>query len=169
MKSRLRRQIETILADVPDRRDQLDAAMAQFGDDFDFDTYLAAWSSPDADIRNQVGALIHIFLVLQNHLFSLAQLGLREAERLGAIDEPVSGTAFERLREADGVSDRTAAELLELQDLRNRLQHFYADATPEEVHAAARTLRAEVTPFVDRYERWLSTLAKPDYTSGTSR
>lgn len=156
--SKLRRQVERILADLPRHREQLDAAMAQFGEDFDLDAYLAAWSSADPRVRNEVASSIREFEVLQNHLFSLAQLGFREAQRLGAVESSSSGTPFGRLRDLNVVSSRLCEQLERLQDLRNRLQHVYPQVRPEEVHEGVRALRAEVSRFVDGYERWLSGL-----------
>lgn len=157
-RSKLRRQIDAILADIPSHRETLDAAMAEFGTDFDLAAYTEAWGSPDPDVRKRTATVERELEVLQNYLHGLAQIGLAEARGLGAIPGNLAGTPFEQLHELGVVSEQSARLLSGLQDLRNRTQHFYPAVPPEEVHQGVRELRGEITGFTDRYKRWLDGL-----------
>jgi hypothetical protein len=120
-RSKGERRIASVLAYLPPAREQLVAAMDEFGDDFDVDE-LAAAAASHARERNKVAALERDFEVLVNWLDELAARGVAEALRRGATETP-AGTSFERLHAAGAISRRAAQRLNELRWVRDELQH----------------------------------------------
>lgn len=147
------RRIASLLAYIPAAREQLVAAMEEFGDEFDLERLTAA-AEGDARSRNTVAALERDFELLVNWLDELATRGLAEAGRRGMVDK-VAGTSFERLNAAGAISARSAERLGTLRGLRDELQHSYVPrATAALLHRGATALLDELDRFIDRYERW---------------
>jgi uncharacterized protein YutE (UPF0331/DUF86 family) len=162
-RSKGQRRIEYLLSRIPAAREQLIAAMEQFGDEFELDRLSAAAVSDDASTRNDVAALERDYEVLVNWLDELAARGLSEALRLEAI-EKTTGDAFERLGQAGAISKRSAARLVGLRRIRDDLQHAYPWERTDMLHSAVKTLVHEIDRFVDRYERWLREVGARDAT-----
>jgi hypothetical protein len=104
------RRIASLLAFIPAAREQLVAAMVEFGDDFDIGALRAA-AKGDATARNKVAALERDFELLVNWLDELASRGLAEAQRLGVVEKR-SGTGFQRLRANAATLHRGAGMLV---------------------------------------------------------
>jgi hypothetical protein len=156
-RSKAQRRIDDVLARIPAAREQLLAAMAKFGREFELVRLAAAVASPDPDERNAVAALERDYEVLINWLDELASRGLSEALRLNTIDK-APGKPFERLREAGAISERSADTLVGLRNVRDGLQHAYPLERAAMLHDAVVRLLPELDRFVDRYERWLTTV-----------
>lgn len=148
------RRIDAILADLPKHRDALDAAMAEFGQDFDLEALQAAAASEDPVDRNKVAVVERDFEVLQNYLLELAERGLSEARRTGREAGTTGADPFERMAEIGMIPETAARRLIDLQGTRNVIQHGYPVAVPA-LHESVNALRTELGPFVERFSAWL--------------
>lgn len=158
--SKLRLQIEEILGELPEHRGVLGVAMEQFGEPFELDALSDAATSDDWQALGRVRMLERAFEVLQNYLFDLASIGLAEARRLHVAAGAAEGAPFERLRDLDVITDESCRALVEMQTLRNRLQHAYSRVAPGELHKNVLAMQSELGDFVSRFERWFSSLEK---------
>lgn len=153
-RSRGERRITSVLAAIPAAREQLIAAMDEFGHDFDIEALTAA-AGGDPTARNKVAALERDFELLVNWLDELAARGLVEAKRLGALERS-TGTNFERLRAAGAISARSAERLNGLRGLRDDLQHSYVpESKAALLHRGVVALVDELDRYIDRYDRWV--------------
>jgi uncharacterized protein YutE (UPF0331/DUF86 family) len=127
--------------------------MEEFGEDFDFATFLAAAQSPDARQRNKVAVIEREYEVLLNWLHELAARALAEGQRLGIVEKTV-GYPWERLSALGVISIRSAARLQEARELRDELGHAYPPTGWKILHEGVYVLLEEMDRYVERFASW---------------
>jgi uncharacterized protein YutE (UPF0331/DUF86 family) len=152
-RSKNQRRLNTVLSDIPKRREQLLVAMEEFLPNFSLDAFVESGTSENARERNKVAVVEHEFEILVNALHELAGRALAEAQRLGVIDK-AEGHAWERLAGLGVISPATAETLRQLQELRNDLAHVYPPQELQMLHQSVESLLARLDPYLDQFETW---------------
>lgn len=153
-----RRRIVAIVNDVPRQHEGLGRALEPFGGvhAFDHDAYIQALETTGPEF-DRTALAERYWTVLQNHLASLAQLGLSEARRLEIPGAADAGRGFTGLFELGVLGERDAIRLFEIQAVRTSDQHFYP-AQAEQVIDAMLDLHRLVPRFMRDYGAWFTQL-----------
>ena len=151
----LKAKIRDRVSDVRRHLAALRAAMAEFGEDFDLDAFRAAYGTDEPARLNQVKAVERGVDQLYNYIADLASFGLELAEVRARDDELNARRDLAALRRLGVLGPQRARRLERLRELRRLLVHEYANASAEQVHAAARIVADEFVPF-DAYRRWIA-------------
>jgi uncharacterized protein YutE (UPF0331/DUF86 family) len=152
-RSKNQRRLNTVLEDIPMRREQLLVAMEEFPPDFSLEAFVASGTSGDARERNTTAVVEHEFEILVNALHELAEGALAEGQRLNVVKR-VEGRAWERLAALGVISSGMAADLQNLKELRNELAHHYPPESWALLHEAVETLLTHLDHYLDRFEAW---------------
>lgn len=152
----LKLRIRERISDVRRHLVALRTAMAEFGDDFDLDTFTIAYGSEDPVELNRVKAVERGADQLYNYIAELAAFGLELAEVRARDDELNARRDLAALSRIGVLGSEQARRLERLRELRRLLVHEYASATAEQVHEAARIVADEFVPFYDAYRRWIA-------------
>ncbi|MGH2847635.1 MAG: hypothetical protein ACRDL0_16715 [Thermoleophilaceae bacterium] len=123
---------------------------------FDHDAYLAARASQDEEF-DKTALVERYWSVLQNHVATLAELGLSEARRLGVPGARNAGKTFAGLADIGVITRADAERLTEVQDIRNEDQHRYPAQTLRLVRAML-DLNRVLPRFMKRYGDWFGKL-----------
>lgn len=151
----LRDSILRRLEDLPRQYAALENAMASFGDDFDRDAFAVAFeSADDLDAYNRVQAIEQGFTRLQNYVVELAAAGAELAGLRGKA-RAHARRDLELLRDAGMLSGAACERLVQLQAIRNLVQHAYAELDAGQLHEAVQVLDAELPAFARAYRRWI--------------
>jgi uncharacterized protein YutE (UPF0331/DUF86 family) len=151
----LPRQIAERLRDLRLHRDTLEWAVAQIGESFGRDAFVAAVTSGDPAERASVFAIERGFEVLVNTMDQLAQAGLVQAGIRERAETFSANVAYRDLRDQGVISAGRCDRLIELNRTRNDLQHDYPLVRADRLYDAIGVLRSEFGPFVRDYARWL--------------
>lgn len=149
-RSRWRVGIDDRLARIPRYRAALLHSMAEFGDDFDLESFVAAYDATDPDAINAVTAVEGDLGHIVNWLRQVGELGYHELVRLGRIEKSDDGP-LESLVEAGVLTAADRSRLTDLVRLRNRLQHDYPGVTPAQIHATVGMLLEMLPRLIERY------------------
>ena len=150
----LPREIAQRLRDLRLHWETLEWAVAQIGDAFPRDAFIAAATSADAAQRATVFAVERGFEVLVNTMDQLAQAALVHVGVRAPEEELSAGAAYRDLVREGAISGGRCERLIELNRTRNDLQHDYPIVRPDRLYDAVTVLRAEFGPFVRAYARW---------------
>ena len=131
--------------------------MAEFGEDFDFDSFQHAYDSDDPLLLNQVKAVERGVDQLCNYIAELSAFGLELAEIRTRHQDTNARADIESLRRIGVIGPERARRLQRLRELRRLLVHEYATATAAQVHESARIISSEFIPFYDAYRNWIIT------------
>lgn len=128
--------------------------MAFFGEDFDLDVFISAYESGDPATINAATAVEGNLGHIVNWLKQIADFGYHELLRLDRIEKN-DGRPIDGLVKAEILSAADRDRLVQLVQVRNRLQHDYPEVAPEEIHdGVLRTL--ELLPgLLGRYGQML--------------
>jgi uncharacterized protein YutE (UPF0331/DUF86 family) len=151
----LKTKIRDRLSDVRRHLVALRAAMAEFGEDFDLDTFQAAYDSEDPTALNRVKAIERGVDQLYNYIAELAALGLELAEIRTRRQDTNARQDLDALSRIGVIGRERTRRLQRLRELRRLLVHEYATATAEQVHEAALIISTEFIPFYDAYRTWI--------------
>lgn len=116
----------------------LEAAAADFGDDFDFDAFDQSWRSDDPEELKRAYAIQAGY---ENSLNSCIKIAQELCQLEGWSDPSVEPNAVEALRllhEHGVTSAKTRTALKDAQERRSKIQHDYANVTVREVYESAR-------------------------------
>jgi uncharacterized protein YutE (UPF0331/DUF86 family) len=152
----LKAKIRDRVADVRRHLVALRTAMAEFGEDFDLETFRVAYVSDDPVELNRVKAVERGVDQLYNYLVELTAYGLELAEVRPRDADPNARRDLQGLRRIGVIGTARAQRLERLRELRRLLVHEYATATADQVHDAARIIAAEFVPFYDAYRAWIA-------------
>jgi uncharacterized protein YutE (UPF0331/DUF86 family) len=151
----LKTKVAQRMRDVKRHLDALRVAMAEFGEDFEVDTFRAAFHSADPAELNRVKAVERGVDLLYNYIAEVSAFGL-ELAKLRQHHEQVN--AYEDLNALERAGVLTAERrrrLQQLRGLRRMLTHEYVDLSAEQVHESAQILIAELPPFYTAYVEWI--------------
>jgi uncharacterized protein YutE (UPF0331/DUF86 family) len=152
----LKTKIRDRVSDVRRHLIALRTAMAEFGDDFDFDEFRAAYLSDDPTELNHVKAVERGVDQLYNYIAELTAFGLELAEVRKRGDDLNARRDLQALQRIGVLGQQRAQRLERLRELRRLLVHEYATATAEQVHEAARLVAGDFVPFYDAYKAWIA-------------
>ncbi len=151
----LKAKIGDRVSDVRRHLLALRAAMAEFGDDFELDSFRVAYSSQDPVELNRVKAVERGVDQLYDYIAELAAFGLELAELRGRRDETNARRDLDALKDAGVISAELTRRLQRLRELRRMLVHGYATATAELVHESALIVSGNFAAFYDAYRAWI--------------
>jgi uncharacterized protein YutE (UPF0331/DUF86 family) len=151
----LKAKIGDRISDVRRHLLALRTAMAEFGNDFELDTFRVAYSSEDPVELNRVKAVERGVDQLYNYIAELTAFGLELAELRGRRDETNARRDLDALRDAGVISPELTRRLQRLRELRRMLVHEYATATAEQVHESALIVSGNFAAFYDAYRAWI--------------
>jgi uncharacterized protein YutE (UPF0331/DUF86 family) len=151
----VKRKVQDRVTDVRRHLRALDAAMAQFGEDFDLYAFEAAFRSEDPDELNRVKAVERGVDQLYNYVAELAAFGLELAGERKPEDETNARRDLDALARLRVLSRERVERLQRLRELRRLLVHEYATSTAVQVHEAAQILVRELPPFNRAYAEWI--------------
>jgi uncharacterized protein YutE (UPF0331/DUF86 family) len=152
---RLPREIAERLRDLRLHWDTLEWAVAQIGEGFPREAFVAAATSVDPAERASVFAIERGFEVLVNTMNQLAQAALLQAGVREPAEELSANSAYRHLRQQGVIPAGRCDRLIELNRTRNDLQHDYPLVRTDRLYDAVSVLRSEFGPFVRDYARWL--------------
>jgi hypothetical protein len=152
----LKAKIRDCVTDVRRHLVALRTAMAEFGEDFDLETFRAAYASEDPVLLNRVKAVERGVDQLYNYVVELAAFGLELAEVRPRDADLNARRDLRSLRRIGVIGPERAQRLERLRELRRLLVHEYASETADQVHEAARIIAAEFAPFYDAYRAWIA-------------
>lgn len=147
------------LEEFPRQYAALEAAMAEFGEDFDLQRFKRAYSSAeDMSAYNDVQAVERAVGRVQNFLADLAMDGVRLAEL--PVGPPAEGDSmakpsFDALRDTGVIDAELCRQLERGQKARSRLEHDYLGMPAGDVHRAALLVRGTARDFIARYRPWI--------------
>lgn len=151
----LKAKVGDRVSDVRRHLVALRAAMAGFGEDFDFVAFEVAYRSSDPVELNRVKAVERGTDQLYNYVAELTALGLELAEvrdRAAPLNARRDLADLRRIGVAGAALER---RLQRLRELRRLLDHEYASASAEQVHEAARLVSDNFVPFHEAYRAWI--------------
>jgi uncharacterized protein YutE (UPF0331/DUF86 family) len=151
----VKRKIQDRISDVRRHLRALNAAMAQFGEDFDLEAFEAAFRSEDPDELNRVKAVERGVDQLYNYLAELASFGLELAGERQAGDDTNARRDLDALARLRVLSRGRVHRLQRVRELRRLLVHEYATSTAAQVHEAAQILVRELPAFNRAYAEWI--------------
>jgi uncharacterized protein YutE (UPF0331/DUF86 family) len=151
----LKAKIRDRISDVHRHLIALRVAMAEFGEDFDLESFQRAYDSDDPVQLNRVKAVERGVDQLYNYVAELTAFGLELAEVRARRQETNARADIDALRRIGVIGTERARRLQRLRELRRQLVHEYATATAEQVHEAARIIIRELAPFYDAYREWI--------------
>jgi hypothetical protein len=128
--------------------------MAFFGEDFDLDVFVSAYESGDPATINAATAVEGNLGHIVNWLKQIADFGYHELLRLDRI-EKIDGRPIDGLVKAEILSAADSDRLLQLVQVRNRLQHDYPEVAPEEIHDGVRRTLDLLPGLLGRYGQML--------------
>jgi uncharacterized protein YutE (UPF0331/DUF86 family) len=153
--STLKRKVLDRIRDVQRHLRALQAAMAEFGEDFDLATFQAAFESEEPEQLNRVKALERGVDQLYNYMAELAAFGLELAGERQRHEDTNARADLDALARRRVLSRERVRRLQRLRELRRLLVHEYATATAAQVHEAALILAQELPPFFRAYGEWI--------------
>jgi uncharacterized protein YutE (UPF0331/DUF86 family) len=151
----LKAKIRDRVSDVRRHLLALRTAMAEFGEDFELDSFRTAYASEDPVELNGVKAVERGVDQLYNYVAELAAFGLELAELRGRRDETNARRDLDALRDAGVLSGELARRLQRLRELRRMLLAAPDDPQPPPSRGAGS--RASV-PYLGR--KWLSDIVR---------
>lgn len=151
----LKRKVRDRIADVSRHLHALEAAMAEFGEDFDLEEFKAAEDSGDPQLLNKAKAVERGVDQLYNYVAELTMFGLELAgvNRRGA--ELNARRDLDSLGSLKVLSSYRVERLQRLRELRRLLVHEYASATAEQIHEAAWIVHDQFASFYRAYGEWI--------------
>ena len=158
----LKAKIRDRVSDVRRHLVALRTAMAEFGEDFDLDSFQVAYGSDDPLLLNQVKAVERGVDQLYNYIAELTAFGLELAEIRARHQDTNARVDIESLTRIGVIGPERARRLQRLRELRRLLVHEYATATAAQVHEAARIISSEFIPFYDAYRNWINRGFSPE-------
>lgn len=158
----LKAKIRDRVSDVRRHLLALRAAMAEFGEDFDLDSFREAYVSEDPAKLNRVKAVERGVDQLYNYIAELSMFGLELAELRGRREETNARRDLDALREAGVLSGELTGRLQRLRELRRMLVHEYATATAEQVHESAKLVANNFTAFYNAYRELIKRGFRPE-------
>jgi hypothetical protein len=156
----LKAKIRDRVSDVRRHLVALRTAMADFGEDFDVDSFQHAFDSDDPLLLNQVKAVERGVDQLYNYIAELTAFGLELAEIRARRQDTNARVDIESLSRIGVIGSERARRLQRLRELRRLLVHEYATAA--QVHEAARIISSEFVPFYDAYRNWINRGFSPE-------
>jgi hypothetical protein len=153
----LKAKIRDRVSDVRRHLLALRVAMAEFGEDFDLESFSAAYASDNPTELNHVKAVERGVDQLYNYIAGLTMFGLELAELRGRDAETNARRDLDALRHHHVISAELATRLQRLRELRRLLVHEYATATAEQVHESARIIVDSFPRFYEAYRKWIAT------------
>lgn len=157
---RWRAEILALLEDFPRQLEALEAAMSEFGQDFDLQSFKRAYET-NRDMRayNKVQAVERGLGRVQNYVADLAIAASKLAGLdLGPKAAGEAERAFDSLRAADVISGQLHRSLRRAQKARKLIEHSYVKVPAGKVHEAALLISNTATDFLTVYRVWI-----PDY------
>lgn len=158
----LKAKIRDRVSDVRRHLVALRTAMAEFGEDFELDSFGQAYDSDDPVLLNRVKAVERGVDQLYNYIAELAAFGLELAEIRTRHQDTNARADIESLRRIGVIGQQRARRLQRLRELRRLLVHEYASATAAQVHESARIISTEFIPFYDAYRAWIARGFSPE-------
>lgn len=155
-RERLRSAIEIRLVDMPRHLAAMRDATAEFGENFEYDSFVAAARSDDVHELHHLYAVERPFELLQNYIVELVRLGLQLNGLIERRSRRDARRDLDLLNKEGVITEAQSRRLLRLQEIRNLMAHEYAVFEPELVHEGVRTLLEELPKFLKRYRDWLS-------------
>lgn len=158
-RQRLVRSIVAHLKDTPRQVTALEAAVDEFGEDFDLTRFKDAFNfrkGPKA--YNRVQAVERAVGRVQNYLTAMATAGVRLAElpvRPPKKDESKAKPFFGALRDAGVIDAGVCRRLEQGQKARSRLEHDYVFISAGEVHRATKTVLQTAEEFIGPFTVWI--------------
>lgn len=151
----LKRKVRDRIADVSRHVHALEAAMAEFGEDFDLEEFEAAEASDDPELLNKAKSVERGVDQLYNYIAELAMFGLELACVNRRDAELNARRDLDSLASLKILSSERVERLQRLRELRRHLVHEYAAATAEQIHEAAWIVHDEFPPFYRAYGEWI--------------
>jgi uncharacterized protein YutE (UPF0331/DUF86 family) len=151
----LKAKVRDRVSDVRRHLIALRTAMAEFGEDFDRAPFRVAYDSEDPVELNRVKAVERGVDQLYNYIAELSSFGLELATLRKRHDETNARRDLDSLRDAGILAAERVRRLQRLRELRRLLVHEYANATPDQVHEAARIVADEFPRFYNAYRDWI--------------
>jgi len=134
----LQTNIKKRLVDASRHIRALEAAAADFGDDFDYEAFERSWKSDDPQDLKRAYAVQAGYENALNTCIKIAQeLSELEGWTTSGL-EPKSTEALKSLQENGVITAKTRMALQSAQERRSDVQHDYANVTVREVHESAR-------------------------------
>jgi uncharacterized protein YutE (UPF0331/DUF86 family) len=158
-RTRWRRTVVRHLADFPRQYAALEHAMAAFGDDFDLQPFIEAFTTADdMEAYNRVQAVERAVGRVQNYVAELADAGAKLADLPRppvAEGGSTAQQAFEGLRDAGVLTRRLCNDLTRAQRARSAIEHGYLQTNGGDVHRAVRLVQGAAGDFIGRYRAWI--------------
>jgi hypothetical protein len=149
----LRAKVRTRMTDVRRHLRALRTAMAEFGEDFDADTFAAAHASEDPIQLNRVKAVERGVDQLCNFIAELAAVGTELAALRGRNDDATARKDLAALRHAGVLSAELTRRLQRLTVLHRMLR---ANTTADHVQESALLAAADFPAFYEAYRSWIA-------------
>lgn len=151
----LKRKVLQRLKDVTRHYRALEAAMEEFGEQFDRKEFVRAADSDDPAALNRVKAIERGLDQLFNYVAELSAIGLELAGVRQPQDEPNARGDLRRMRELEVLAHQLCDQLVRVAGIRNRMVHDYVGLAGADVHEAVRLLHRGLPGFVSGYQEWL--------------
>ncbi len=151
----LERKVLGRLTDIARHYRALEAAMAEFDEEFRRERFVRAASSTDPAPLNRVKAVERGLDQLFNYLIELGALGLELAGQRAPGAKASARADLRLLREIGVVDEPLREQLARVAGIRNRVVHDYVGVSGAEVHEAVRLLHKALPRFVSAYQDWL--------------
>jgi uncharacterized protein YutE (UPF0331/DUF86 family) len=136
----LETSIKKRLVDAHRHLTALEHAAAEFGSDFDLDSFEAAWRSDDPETLKGAYA---VQAGCENAINACIKIAQELSELEGWTPpgtEPSSIEALKLLQENGVITGKTRGALKDAQERRSDVQHDYVNAAAREIHGAAQTV-----------------------------
>jgi len=158
-RKRWQRDIVRHLEEFPRQFAALESAMAAFGEDFDLQSFKAAFNTrEDMEAYNRVQALERAVGRVQNFVAELADAGVSLSEQARPAlegDGSRARQAFEALRAAEVIDGGLCRRLTRAQKARAIIEHSYLQTPAGDVHRAAELVHEVALDFIGAYRPWI--------------
>jgi uncharacterized protein YutE (UPF0331/DUF86 family) len=148
-------RMATKLKRLPAQRRALNAALREFGEDFDRRQWTAAFESSEVIDINRVLQVTGGYLILVNNTVEAVKIGATLVNLVPADGRRGASGPIDAVRRDGGISSEQAETFTSLYVTRNVLQHASTDIQAGEVHRHVKLLLRSLPGFVRSFVSWL--------------
>jgi hypothetical protein len=140
---------------LPAQRKALNAALREFGEDFDRRRWTAAFESSEINDINRVLPVTGGFLALTNNTVEAVKIGAALVGVQAADGKRGASGAIDAICRDGGISPEQAESLTQIYRTRNALQHASTDVQADEVHRHVKLLLYSLPGLMRSFMSWL--------------
>lgn len=149
-------RMATKLKRLPAQRRALNAALREFGEDFDRSRWTAAFESSEVADINRVLQVTGGYLLIVNNTIEAVKIGAALASLTPDDGRRGASGLIDAVRRDGGISTEQAETFTSLYVTRNVLQHASTDIQAGEVHRQVKLLLRSLPGFVRSFTDWLA-------------